>query len=44
MDFEWDKAKSERTRRERGAGFLTAALIFAGPVQTTVDDPPRVRC
>jgi uncharacterized DUF497 family protein len=38
MEFEWDEAKSEWTRRERGFGFETAALIFAGPVQTAVDD------
>ncbi len=38
MEFEWDEAKSERNRRERGVGFEMAALIFAGPVQTTVDD------
>ena len=32
MLFEWDDAKSERTRRERGFGFDDAALVFAGPV------------
>ncbi|HVV27364.1 MAG TPA: BrnT family toxin [Rhizomicrobium sp.] len=32
MEFEWDDAKSERTRKERGFGFEDAALIFAGPV------------
>lgn len=32
MDFEWDDAKSEKNRRERGFGFEWAALIFEGPV------------
>ena len=31
MEFEWDEAKSDRTRRERGFGFAEAALIFNGP-------------
>ena len=38
MEFEWDDAKSERNRRERGFDFATAALIFSGPVQTVVDE------
>lgn len=29
--FEWDDAKSERTRHERGFGFEDAAMIFTGP-------------
>jgi uncharacterized DUF497 family protein len=32
MDFEWDEAKSEWTRRERGVGFETAVRIFEGQV------------
>jgi len=32
MDFEWDEAKSNRTRRERGFGFDYAAQVFEGPV------------
>lgn len=32
MLFEWDEAKSERNRRERGFGFDFAALVFEGPV------------
>lgn len=32
MEFEWDEAKSERTRRERGFDFATATKIFDGPV------------
>jgi uncharacterized DUF497 family protein len=32
MEFEWDQAKSERNRRERGFNFERAALIFQGPV------------
>ena len=38
MEFDWDETKSERNRRECGFDFATAALIFDGPVQTTVDD------
>jgi uncharacterized DUF497 family protein len=38
MEFEWDAAKSERNGRERGLDFATAALIFDGPVQTTLDE------
>jgi uncharacterized DUF497 family protein len=38
MEFEWDPAKSERNRRERGFDFATATLIFDGPVQTTFDE------
>ncbi len=38
MEFEWDEAKSDWTRRERGFGFEEAALIFEGSVQTTLDD------
>ncbi len=46
MDFKWDEAKSERTRRERGFGFDDAARIFAGPVLEWCDvreDWPEVR-
>ena len=32
MQFEWDDAKSENNRQERGFGFDFAALIFEGPV------------
>ncbi len=32
MDFEWDEAKSEKNRQERGFGFDLAALIFEGPI------------
>ena len=28
MRFDWDEAKSERNRQERGLGFEFAALIF----------------
>lgn len=38
MEFEWDQAKSARTWRERGFGFDTAARIFDGPVQSTLDE------
>jgi hypothetical protein len=36
-DFEWDEAKSERTRRARGFGFAYAARIFEGPVRESDD-------
>ena len=32
MWFEWDEAKSEQNRQERGLGFDVAALIFDEPV------------
>jgi DNA-binding transcriptional regulator YiaG/uncharacterized DUF497 family protein len=38
MDFEWDEAKDEWTRRKRGFGFDKAALMFDRPVQTAIDD------
>ncbi|HLI11512.1 MAG TPA: BrnT family toxin [Alphaproteobacteria bacterium] len=28
--FEWDEAKSERNRKERGIGFDVAATVFTG--------------
>jgi uncharacterized DUF497 family protein len=31
MDFEWDRAKSERNESERGLPFELAALLFDGP-------------
>lgn len=37
MIFEWDEAKSEANRQERGFGFDFAALIFEGPVLEQVD-------
>lgn len=40
MEFEWDEAKSERNRQERGFGFDLAALIFAGH---TLEAPDRRR-
>ena len=30
MRFDWDEAKSERNRQERGLGFEFATLIFDG--------------
>ena len=38
MEFEWDEAKSEWTRRHRGFSFEEAARIFAHPVQTILDE------
>ena len=37
MEFAWDHAKHERTRRERGFGFDYAARIFARPTVEAVD-------
>ncbi len=38
MIFEWDEAKSLRTRRERGFGFDYAARIFTGLTIEKWDD------
>ena len=38
MDFEWDEAKSQWTRRNRGFDFERAARIFARPVQSILDE------
>jgi uncharacterized DUF497 family protein len=38
VDYEWDEAKSETTRRERGLPFEVAVLLFDRPVLVTVDD------
>ena len=38
MDFEWDRAKSERNERERGLPFELAVLVFDGPVIERVDE------
>ncbi len=37
MQFEWDDAKSDRCRRERGFGFDFAALIFEGDTLELTD-------
>jgi uncharacterized DUF497 family protein len=37
MEFDWDPAKHERTRRDRGFGFDYAARIFAGPTVEAID-------
>jgi uncharacterized DUF497 family protein len=37
MEFDWDPAKHERTRRDRGFGFDYAARIFVGPTVEAVD-------
>jgi uncharacterized DUF497 family protein len=31
MDFEWDRAKSERNESERGLPFELAAILFDSP-------------
>lgn len=38
MEFEWDEAKSERNRIERGLPFRVAAELFDGPVLDGKDD------
>jgi uncharacterized DUF497 family protein len=38
MQFEWDEAKSEWTRRHRGFDFERAARIFTSPVQSILDE------
>lgn len=36
--FEWDEAKNLTNIAKHGIGFETAALIFDGPVVTSIDD------
>jgi uncharacterized DUF497 family protein len=48
MDFEWDRAKSERNKSERGLPFELAALLFDGPAIDCADarrhyDETRIR-
>lgn len=38
MRFDWDPAKGERNRRERGFGFEFATLIFEGDTIEWLDD------
>ena len=38
MDFEWDRAKSERNESERGLPFELAALLCVGPTMEYVDE------
>lgn len=38
MDFEWDQAKSERNRIERGLPFGLAVELFEGPVIERADN------
>ena len=38
MNFDWDSAKSERNRQERGIGFDFATLIFEGGTMEWPDD------
>lgn len=38
MLFDWDSAKSERNRQERGFGFDFAALVFEGDTMEWLDD------
>jgi uncharacterized protein len=37
MEFEWDLAKSERNRIERGLPFELALVMFDSPVVETID-------
>lgn len=38
MDFEFDKAKSERSYQERGLDFVFACRLFDGPTVEFIDD------
>ena len=38
MDFEWDRAKSERNESERGLPFELAALLVDGPTIECADE------
>jgi len=38
MEFEWDEAKSERNRIERGLPFGLAVELFEGPVVERADN------
>ena len=38
MRFDWDDAKGERNRRDRGFGFDFAALIFEGGTIEALDE------
>jgi uncharacterized protein len=38
MQFEWDQAKHDWTRRSRGFGFDTAARVFEGPTHEFPDE------
>jgi uncharacterized DUF497 family protein len=37
VKFDWDPAKHEKTRRERGFGFDYASRVFAGPTVDAID-------
>jgi uncharacterized DUF497 family protein len=37
VEFDWDPAKHNKTRRDRGFGFDYAARIFAGPTVEAMD-------
>jgi uncharacterized DUF497 family protein len=37
VQFDWDPAKSEKTRRERGFGFDYTVWIFTGPTVEAID-------
>ena len=37
VEFDWNPAKNEKTRRERGFGFDHAIRIFAGPTIEAID-------
>ena len=38
MEFEWDAAKSERNRLQRGLPFDLSILLFDGPTLERVDE------
>jgi uncharacterized protein len=37
VEFDWNPAKNEKTRRERGFGFDYAVRMFAGPTVEAID-------
>jgi uncharacterized DUF497 family protein len=37
VEFDWNPAKHEKTRRERGFGFDYAVRMFAGPTVEAID-------
>lgn len=38
MYFEWDERKNEKNRQKHGISFQTAALVFADPIQVSIQD------
>lgn len=38
MNFEWDEDKNSKNRTKHGISFQTAALVFADPMQVSIQD------